>query len=153
MVDVKVTVEKSAEIDTRLRAYGTMLRDFKPFLGAEYLRLRAVLKERFDTEGGDMGGWKTLNPKYVEWKRARFGNTAIGVMSGRMRASLVYGGSGEVAEVSAFELKFGTKVTTEAGFGYPAQFHKFRPLLGMRDEERAAMALRLREYIVKTVEG
>lgn len=151
--DIKVTVEGSDKIDARLTAYGTTLRDFAPFLRLELVQLIVTTKERFDSEGGDFGGWEPLDPKYVRWKVAKYGNSAIGVMSGRMRASLIYGGQGAVTDVSSHELVYGTKVQDEKSGSYPNRFHKYRPLLGTTDVYRHAMAERLTMYMKRAVEG
>lgn len=152
--DVKVTVEGADAIDARLTAYGTMLRDFAPFLRLELAQLRAGTKQRFDTQGGDVGGWKPLSPAYAAWKARRYPGMPILVATGELRHSLVdEGGFGAIEEVSSMGLTYGTQVPY-------ARYHQFgtgrmpaRPVLAMDEAARQGMGERLTMYMKRAVEG
>lgn len=150
--DVEVTVTGTPEIMARLSAYGSLLKDFAPFLRSEAGQLRLAVKGRFDTQGGDVGGWKPLSSKYAAWKAKRYPGQPILVATGELRQSLVNeGGFGAIEVVSAFELRFGTEVKH-------AKYHQFgtgkmpaRRILAMDEAARQGMAERLRSYMIKTV--
>lgn len=153
MADPTVTVEYSAGFDARLRAYGTMLRDFAPFLKDELIQLRAATRTRFDTQGGDVGGWKPLNERYAAWKATRYPGQPILVASGEMRHGLVEEGDGSIGLVDSFTLKYGTTVEHARFHQYGTSRMPARRVLNMDDAQRKALGERLRAYMVRTVQG
>jgi hypothetical protein len=105
---VTITVDDT-QVTLALTNFADRLGDFRRFWREFYAPkfLNDVL-ENFHTQGGSVGGWRALSPRYAAWKRSVVGNKPILVFSGAMRDSFVIGNKRNVLKVTKASAEIGS---------------------------------------------
>ncbi len=90
-ISMTVTVEDS-RLELALENLSNRIKDFRRFWREFWApQFFGDIQRNFRSQGGSVGGWRALSPKYAAWKRSVVGNKPILQFSGEMKASLMMG--------------------------------------------------------------
>ena len=100
---------------SQLLTFAERLKNWRPFwvqrFAPKYLE---QVQQNFATEGGLVGGWPGLSPRYAAWKARHFPGTKILERTRRLRESLapsaISGNRDLVLQVGPRDLRIGTRV-------------------------------------------
>lgn len=109
--DVAITVTIDGEdIPLRFHKLAQKIADFRRFWTELFApQFFKDIQDNFASEGGFVGGWRALSPKYAAWKLKHYGNRPILVLKGDMRESLRMGGRGSVLISNRKSLQIGSR--------------------------------------------
>lgn len=125
---IRYEVEGEKAVEHRLLALGQRAIETQPLLEAFLREWEAIIGATFEAEG--YGSWEPLAPATV----ARKGSSVILRESDALMDSLTSDGAeGAIREVFGDELVFGTNLTTEEGFAYPAALQDGTSRMPARD--------------------
>lgn len=146
---VDIQSPNSAELARRLQRWGQSLEDPRPAFDRVVRRLNQSEEQVFATDGNAIGhAW----PAAVEPDRKI--NSQLLVATGALRASLV-GQTGEsIRMTGSTELRFGTTVPYAHFHEYGAPGHSLpaRPMIGMTDQVRQAIANEIHSYSAEAIQ-
>lgn len=93
-VRLTFVLDGGERIDVGLSRLRANIQDWQPFF-RDYVapRFFGDVIRNFETEGGYVGGWAPLSPRYAAWKAKRYPGKGILQRTGRMINSLRWGGS------------------------------------------------------------
>jgi phage gpG-like protein len=125
---IRYEVDGAEAVEHRLLALGQRAVESRPLLEAFMREWEAIMADTFDAEG--YGTWEPLSPVTV----ARKGSSAILRETDALMDSLTSEGTeGAVREIFGDELVFGTSLTSEEGFPYPAALQSGTSRMPARD--------------------
>lgn len=107
---LSITVDDTAvvlSLDNFANRLGDFRRFWREFYAPKFLN---DILENFHTQGGSVGGWRSLSPRYAAWKRSVVGNKPILVFSGAMRDSFVIGNANNVLKVTKSSATIGSRL-------------------------------------------
>lgn len=125
---IRYEVEGEKAVEHRLLGIGQRAVESRPLLEAFMREWESIIGETFDAEG--YGTWEPLSPVTV----ARKGSSVILRETDAVLDSLTSeGAEGAVREIFGDELVFGTSLTSEEGFPYPAALQSGTSRMPARD--------------------
>jgi len=96
-----------ASLDKLAERLGDMRRFFRNYWAVKFFN---DILQNFETEGGSVGGWRALSPRYAAWKRRVVGNRPILQFSRNMRESFVIGNPNNVLRVTKTHAEAGSRL-------------------------------------------
>lgn len=97
---LRVPLEKVA------RRIGDLREFWREYWGPAFFEL---VQQNFSTEGGLVGGWRALSPRYAAWKIAHFGRLPILQLSRAMQSSFNIGARNNVFKVTKTRVEAGSR--------------------------------------------
>lgn len=140
-------------VELALNRTAEKLKDFRRFWRDFYApQWFSDILRNFRSQGGLVGGWRSLSPAYAAWKRSQVGNKPILVFTGAMQASFNIGDRNNVLKVTNTYVTLGSRLARVAvhdkGSGrvpqrrifYTGPARVYKPLLDefVAEEMRAA---------------
>jgi phage gpG-like protein len=109
---VRITIEAfgETELSRELLRFVGRADDMRPAFAAVRERFLKLEQEQFDSGGKYSGGWKPLNPAYVQAKERHGLEPNILVATGRLKKSLTQAGGDSVFETTRDSALFGSNV-------------------------------------------
>lgn len=125
---IRYEVEGEKAVEHRLLALGQRAVETRPLLEAFLREWEAIMADTFDAEG--YGTWEPLSPATVARKGS---STILRETDALMESLTTEGAEGAVREIFGDELIFGTSLTSEDGFAYPAALQSGTSRMPARD--------------------
>lgn len=148
-VAIHYEVDGLAQVEHHLLGIASRAMEPRPLLEMFAEQLRQMFGDIFSREGP---GWAALAPSTVERK----GSSKIGRDTDAMMKSLTEkGGQGHLEEFFGDELIFGTNLTNDEGFPYPAVFDRgsksgqpARPLFSIQERDLRRFTKATQAYLM-----
>lgn len=98
-------------ITLALSRAGERIKDFRRFWREYYApQWFSDILKNFRTEGGPVGGWRALSPRYAAWKRRQVGPKPILQFRGAMISSFYIGNRNNIFKVTKTYVELGSKL-------------------------------------------
>lgn len=107
---ITVTISDQ-KLQLAISRFGTRLRDFRRFWTEFFApQFFADVQRNLASEGGYVGGWRALSPRYAAWKLRTYGPRPMMVLTGRLKNSFVLGASENVVRARPLDVYVGSRV-------------------------------------------
>ncbi len=111
---IDISLAGQQRISRVFETLGDAVKDFSPVWNKIIDKILIPgIKANFETEGGAVGGWEKLKPKYAAWKKKKGFHKEVLQKTGLMRESLEKVGLGKSYNIERIEkqtMTFGTSV-------------------------------------------
>lgn len=138
-----LVVDNEVQLDRALSRFGAAFTELKPFFNDMVTLLEESVARQFSSEGGNVGGWAPLSPRYAMWKAAAVGAKPILQLTGAMRKSF------KAKKVTNSELHWGSTSRY-------APFHQrgtskmpARKIIHLASEDRRRALKELQKFVVR----